>query len=331
MLEELIAWVLLIALVLYALLGGADFGGGLWDLFATGQRARRQRDLISDAIGPIWEANHVWLILVVVLLFTAFPRGFAVIMTALHIPILLMLLGIVLRGSAFVFRKYDVGQRARVRWSTIFGVSSLLTPFVQGMMVGALASGRIRSDGGIVTSGYFAGWLTPFAFACGLFALVLFAFLAAVYLCVDAEDDPSLQADFRLRALISGLSLGPIAALVFFSAQSGAPVMYEALTKWWAPVLQVLTGTAALAALVALWMRWFRIARIAAGAQVTLILFGWCISQFPYLVVPDLTVRSTAAPEITLKLLISALALGSIILFPSLYYLFKVFKGRPER
>src|SRR4051794_18789044 len=178
--ELTIAAILLVALILYALLGGADFGGGMWDMLATGPRAQRQRNAIEDAIGPIWEANHVWLILVIVLLFTGFPQAFALMMTALHIPMTLMLVGIVLRGSTFVFRKYD-SQHGSVhrRWSRLFGVSSFFTPFVQGVTLGALTTGQIRVGQGMVTTGFFAGWLTPFAAACGLFALVLFAFLAA--------------------------------------------------------------------------------------------------------------------------------------------------------
>src|SRR5262245_23058179 len=178
-LEQVIAVVTLVSLILYALMGGADFGGGVWDLFARGPRRARQREAISEAIAPIWEANHVWLILVIVLLFTAWPRAFAAMMTALHIPLTAMLLGIVLRGTTFVFRKYD-SKRDNVqrRWSRVFGISSTFTPFVQGLTLGALATGAIRVEGSLVRTGFFAGWLTPFALLCGLFALMLFAFLA---------------------------------------------------------------------------------------------------------------------------------------------------------
>src|SRR5207248_1277384 len=162
---------ILVALVLYALSGGADYGGGMWDLVARGPRARRQREAIEHAIGPIWEANHVWLILVVVLLFVGFPPAFAVIMTALHIPMTAVLVGIVLRGAAFVFRKYDRQEdRTHRRWSTLFGAASFFTPFVLGLCLGGLASGQIRVVGDRVTSGLLAGWTSPFAVACGLFA-----------------------------------------------------------------------------------------------------------------------------------------------------------------
>src|SRR6266567_3997913 len=144
MLEVIVAIFILSSLIVYALMGGADFGGGIWNLLAFGPRAKRQRQIIAHAIGPIWEANHVWLILVIVLLFTGFPRGFAVIMTALHIPLTIMLVGIVLRGSTFVFRKYDYA-RGQARWSTIFGIASCFTPFFQGLSLGALATGDIHS------------------------------------------------------------------------------------------------------------------------------------------------------------------------------------------
>src|SRR5438552_14820901 len=141
MLEIIVAFFILASLIVYALMGGADFGGGIWNLLAFGSRGKRQREAIADAIAPIWEANHVWLILVIVLLFTGFPGGFATMMTALNIPITAMLLGIVLRGSAFVFRKYDVNDKRP--WSTVFGTASFLTPFFQGIILGALATGQI--------------------------------------------------------------------------------------------------------------------------------------------------------------------------------------------
>jgi len=328
MLEDLVAGVILISLITYALLGGADFGGGVWDLFASGARKQQQRDLIADSIAPVWEANHVWLILVVVLLFTAFPSGFSAIMIALHVPMLLMLLGIVFRGTAFVFRKYHIASHGvQNAWSQVFGISSAFTPFVQGLIVGALASGQVRMANRVPVHGYFAGWLAPFPIACGLFSIALFAFLAAVYLCVDSEDSSSLSSDFRKRALFASLALGPIAALVFFTSIKGAPVMHQQLTSWWGPILVTWTSVCAITALVALWIRRFRLARMAAIFQVTLILSGWGLSQYPYLLIPDVTVATSAAPEITLQLLLFALGVGALLLLPSLYYLFHVFKG----
>lgn len=329
-LELIIAAILVIALILYALLAGADFGGGMWDLLAFGPRARQQREAIADAIAPVWEANHVWLILVIVLLFTAYPTAFAVIMTALHIPITIVLVGIVLRGAAFVFRKYDAQDDAtHRRWSLVFSITSFFTPLFLGITVGGLASGAIRVTDGVVTTGFFAGWTTPFALACGLFAQGLFAFLAATYMTVETQADRLLQADFRWRALLSGLSLAPAAALVFVLARQGAPEIFAGLTDWWVPGLLLATSLAALGALVALWREWFQLARLAAAMQVTLILSGWALAQYPTLVVPDITLQAAAAPQVTLRLLLITLVIGALVLFPSLGYLFVVFKRNP--
>lgn len=332
MLETIVAAAMLVALMVYALTGGADYGGGMWDLLAAGDRARRQREAIAEAIAPVWEANHVWLILVVVLLFTAFPAGFSTIMTALHIPITAMLLGIVLRGSAFVFRKYDSTQDVvQRRWSTVFGIASFFTPFFQGLTLGALTTGDIRVAGDRVTTGFFAGWLTPFALTCGLFALALFAFLAATYLTFDTQKQPDLQNDFRRRAIWAQATLVPLAVIVFITSKYGAPLMYHGLTNWWAPVMLLWTSLSAMTATVAIWLRRFRLARIAAVVEVTLVLLGWGLAQFPHLVAPDVTIQNSAAPESTLKILLVALGVGAVVLLPSLVYLFQVFKGQEQR
>ena len=332
MLEFIVALCILLSLILYALMGGADFGGGMWDLLAAGPRATRQKKAIAEAIGPIWEANHVWLILVVVLLFTGFPSGFTAMMTALNIPVTAMLIGIVLRGSAFIFRKYDSRSDAvQHRWSAVFGAASFFTPFFQGVIIGALATGQIRVVNGQVVTGFFAGWLTLFSLGCGVFALGLFAFLAATYLTVDTKDQPDLQNDFRLRALWSGSTLVPIAAMVFLTSKQGAPEMFHGLTRWWAPLLLGWTSLFAIGALLTLWLRRFAAARIAAIGQVTLILVGWSLAQYPDLVTPDVTVDNAHAPEVTLRLLVLALGVGAIVLLPSLVFLFHIFKGKESR
>jgi len=327
-LETIIAGVMVGSLVLYALLGGADYGGGVWDLFAFGPRAREQRKLIADAISPVWEANHVWLILVVVILFTAFPPAFAAIATALHIPITLLLIGIVLRGTAFTFRTYDI-QRDDVqrRWSIVFSIASIITPILLGTTLGAIASGTIRVENGAVTSGFFRSWLAPFPLAVGFFALTLFAFLAAVYLTLEARER-KLQEEFRMRAIIAGVVVGLLALTVFILAKTGAPTVRAGISRsWWALGLHLLTAIFATSAFVTLWTRRYRLARVCAAAQVTLILLGWAFAQFPHLVEPDLTISSAAAPQITLQLLLGALAAGAILLFPSYYYLFRIFKA----
>jgi cytochrome d ubiquinol oxidase subunit II len=328
MFESLIAITILASLILYALTGGADFGGGVWDMLATGKRAKQQQHAIEAAIGPIWEANHVWLILIVVLLFTGFPGAFAAMMTALNIPLTAMLIGIVVRGSVFIFRKYDsADDDVHRRCSVIFGVASFFTPFVQGMILGALSTGQIHFENGRITTGFFAGWLTPFAFTCGLFALGLFAFLAATYMTVETRGEPELQNDFRLRALWCGLALAPIALIVFVTSKNGAPEMFHRLTAWWSPWLLLATSFFAVAALVNLWRRRFVFASAAAIGQVTLILVGWSLAQFPHLILPDVTIANSAAAEATLRLLTITLGVGALVLFPSLAFLYYIFKS----
>ena len=169
--------------------------------------------------------------------------------------------------------------------------------------------------------------MTPFALACGAFALDLFAFLAATYLTLDARDQPDLQDDFRRRAIWSGAALVPVAGVVFLAARHGAPAMYHGLTLWWAPLLLGATGLCSLVAFGALWWRRFAVARVAAAGQVTLILVGWSLAQYPNLVTPDVTVANACAPNATLRLLVLALAAGALVLLPSLIFLFRLFKG----
>jgi cytochrome d ubiquinol oxidase subunit II len=328
-----LAAVIFVALSLYFLLGGADFGGGVWDLFASGPRAARQREVIAHAIGPIWEANHVWLILVVVLLFAGFPPAFAALCVALHVPLTLFLLGVLLRGSTFTFRGFDAGGDGQQRrWGLIFSMASTVAPLLLGMMVGALLSGRIHVDAeGTVTGGFFAPWLTPFSLAVGVFALALCAFLAAVYLTFeigDAYADFELREDFRRRALAAGVTVFAAALAAFVLAGQGAPRVREALaTRPWSWPFHALTGLAAVAAFVGLLGRHYPMARLAAGAQTVLILFGWAASSYPYLIVPDVTFATAAAHPETRKLLLIALAAGVPVLAPSLFILFRVFKA----
>ena len=337
-LPELMAGIVAIALTAYVLMAGADFGGGVWDLLASGPRRSEQRGLVSRAIGPIWEANHVWLIVAVVLIFTAFPSVYAVLGTVLHIPLTLMLVGIVLRGSAFVFRNYGSrDDRAQLRWGRVFAIASTITPLFLGVAVGAVAAGRVGAAAerlaGAPAGGaapgfvdvFVTSWLAPFPLAVGVLALTLFAFLAAVYLTLEAPDGP-LREDFRRRALWSALAVFFAAFGALGLASSHAVRLGWGLTREpWALPLQLLTGVAALTAIGALWTRRWALARIAAAAQASLILWGWALAQYPYLVPPTHAIRDAAAPRETLELLLVALAAGAVILVPSLVYLFRTF------
>jgi len=317
--ETVTSWVLLASLVAYALFGGADFGAGVWDLFATGPRKPDQRAALARAIGPIWEANHVWLVFVVVILFTGFPPAFAALTTALHVPLTLALLGIVLRGSAFVFRQYGP-DTAALRWGRAFAIASVVTPLLLGVTLGTTASGRLRWEDGIYVSGFFAPWLAPFPWAVGAFAVAIFAFLAAVYLCAELADGP-LRDDFRRRALRAAIAVGGTAALAWWLAEP----IGERIATW---PLQLATAIAATGAIAALVKRRFVVARTLAVAQVALIVGGYGWALFPYLIVPDFTVTNSAAPRTTHELLLGAIAVGAVVLFPSLVYLLRVFKGR---
>jgi len=326
-LPEIIAGVIAIALNAYALTGGADFGGGVWDLFATGVRRQRQRDLIADSIAPIWEANHVWLIVVVVVLFTAFPAAFSVLATVLHIPLTIMLIGIVLRGSAFVFRSY--GPYGGNRWGLAFAIASVMTPLLLGSIIGSIATGAVADAAEKVhvasfTEVFVRPWAAAFPAAVGFFALALFALLAATYLTVDAQDE-ELREDFRTRALAAAAAVFVGAAVALAVAQSGAPRV--AIGVIGALLIQASTAAAAVTAIAALWLRHYRLARIATAAQVSLILWGWLIAQYPYLIPPALTIRNAAAPAVTLRLLALGLAGGAVILLPSLRYLLRTFKA----
>jgi len=333
-LEIWIAGVMLISLILYMLTGGADFGGGVWDLFAIGPRARHQRDLITHALAPIWEANHVWLIVIVVLLFVAFPVAFATMSTALHIPLTLMLIGIVLRGSAFVFRTYDVqSDTTHRRWSRVFAVASIITPIMLGVTLGAVASGTIHVDleSRQVNTDFISAWFAPFPFAIGFFTLTLCALLAAVYLTLETEDT-ALQEDFRQRALIAAGSVGAMAGLSFILSTEGAPAIRRGLASSpWAIPFHILTGAVALWAIWAIWKRQFPLARVLVPIQVALIVFGWGLAQFPYLVTPNLTFSNTAAPDAVLRPILIVVGVGGVLLVPAFWYLYAVFKGATRK
>jgi cytochrome d ubiquinol oxidase subunit II len=310
-----LAGIILVALTAYVLFGGADFGGGVWTLLATGPRKARQRDVIAHAIAPVWEANHVWLILAIVLLFTCFSPAFAAIAIGLHIPLTIMLIGIVLRGSAFVFHTYGGGG------GRVFTTASLVTPIVLGVCVGAVAAGRIPmgvQQASFVAT-YIRPWFTLFSFAVGFFTLACFAFLAAVYLTLEPSD-AQLQEDFRNRALLAGLAV-VVLAIVGLALFPDAPPVHAGIVA--------LTAAAALAAFWSLWRRRYVIARIAAAAEVASIVWGWAVAQYPYLVPPSLKITDAAAPRITLELALIAVLVGAVVLFPSLIYLMKIFKGKP--
>jgi cytochrome d ubiquinol oxidase subunit II len=319
-LELLAGGAIIVALVLYLLFGGADFGGGVWDLLAWGPHRHDQRALVEQAIGPIWEANHVWLILAVVVLFTAFPAAFATVSIALHVPLALLLLGIVFRGAAFAFRSFDPSLRGGP-WGVAFSVASLLAPLLLGVVVGAVASGRLREDD------FLSSWMAAFPLAVGVLTVALCAFLAAVYLTHEAtrHDQPALADDFRRRALLAGAATAVLGVLALVLARAGAPRIFQALTRILVIVGPLVLALAAATAW-ALARRRFRWARLFAAGVASLIVLGWAAAQYPYLIVDTINLHHAAAPPRTLRLLLMALVAGVPVLFPSLYLLFRIFK-----
>ncbi|MFZ9888403.1 MAG: cytochrome d ubiquinol oxidase subunit II [Myxococcota bacterium] len=327
--EWLVYFVMGAALVAYVVTGGADFGGGVWDLLASGPRKQLQRAAVAHAIAPIWEANHVWLIFLIVLLFTVFPTAFATIGVALHFPIVLTLIGITLRGTAFTFRAYGLQpDSTRLQWGRVFGWSSALTPIFMGMCLGALGTGDIRVVQGEVITGSGAGWTTLFAVLVGLFALVLFALLAAVYLTYDTEGD--VREDFRTRAILSEGIAFLMASAVFSVARSSAPKLYEGLARSpWTWPLQVATATAAIGVIASLWRRRYGRARFWVVMQVALVVAGWGAAMDGHLVLPDVEVGNAGARSEVISAVVPMIGLGSALLAPSLWLLFRLFK-RPS-
>ena len=330
MLADLTAALAMVALILYGVLAGADFGGGIWDAFARGPRRDDQRDAISHAMGPVWEANHVWLIFVIVLLFTGFPSAYAALSEALFVPFHLVLLGIILRGAAFVFRAYSpqgVGapSHAGRRWGAVFGLASVITPVLLGMCLGAVSTGNVRVDGGIVSIDGTAPWLRPLSLATGGFALAVCAYLAAVYLVI--ETDGALREDFRRRALLAGTAVVAMSALMLPLLYLHAPHVWRGLLSARAAPVLAVGIVAALLSGWALWRRRPRLARLATVVQTACLLAGWGMAQHPYVIYPDVTVYSAAAPEPTLRFVLWSTPFGMALLIPSLLWLFRVFKG----
>src|SRR5512143_249113 len=328
---------ILASLVLYALFGGADFGGGVWNLLARGPRAADRRRLTAGAIGPVWETNHVWLIVAIVILFTAFPRAFGVACTALFVPMSIVLVGIVLRGAAFAFHAYRLHEeRWGGGWGAVFASASLVTPVFLGIVLGAISSGRIRATEPLAFTGDVSVWLSPFPISVGFLALASFTFLAAVYLTLETGD-PGLQEEFRRDSLRSAAAVVVFSGLTLALAADGAREFLRSLTGgFWSIPLVAAEAAAATGAIVSLALRRYPLARACAAAQVSLLLIGWGMAQYPYLVRPDITVFSAAASQRTLRFLLGSLAAGAVLLFPAIFLLLRVFKweaisGSPPR
>lgn len=313
----------------YLLLAGADFGGGLWDLLAGGsRRGARQRALIEHSVGPVWEANHVWLIFVLVLVWTAFPPLFAAISSTLYIPLTLVALGVIARGAAFAFRKAVTELWQRRLFGAAFAFSSVVTPFFLGAAGGAIASGRVPP--GIATGDPLTSWWNPTSALAGAFTVGSCAYLAAVYLTADAqrEGQAELAEAFRRRGLASGTIVGALAVVGILVARTDAPLLFGRLVGAALPVVGV-SLAAGVASLVLLALRRFTLVRITAALAVAAVLWGWGLAQYPHLLLPGLTVAQAAAPRATLLATAISVAVGMAVLVPSLAWLFVLFQ-RPR-
>ena len=323
--------ILWLALIAYAVLGGADFGVGVWDLLYVGNKdvGKRRHEFINHALGPVWEANHVWLIFLIVGLFTAFPSVFSTLSIVLFLPFTLALIGIVLRGAAFIFRVYGTksDKFGAIVWGGVFSFASIITPFILGASAAAVASGRIHIAPTIQADMTGATWFTPFAIVIGLMAVALCAVLSSVYLSVEAKQakDTALEQVFRLRAIIAGAVTAVLGALGLILSRSDAPLLWQGLLAHAIPVV-IATMLVGLATAAALFTRHYRIARALIIIETAGLLGSWGISQFPYLIPPSVTVNSAANSPAVLQVLLIGTIIGMVLLLPSLYYLFSVFK-----
>jgi len=309
-LPDVVAAVMFVGITLYALLAGADFGAGFWDLFAgNSERGEPTRGLIEASIAPVWEANHMWLIFVLVTLWTGFPRAFAPIMSTLYIPLTIAAFGIILRGSAFAFRKVSTTLSAQRLFGATFALSSVLTPYFLGAVVGGVASGRVPAGdraGNVITS-----WCNPTSVLGGTLAVVVCAFLASVYLSADARrrGQPDLEAAFRLRALVMGVVAGGVAITGVFVLHADAPDLFDGLTGRGAPLI-ALSAAAGIAALVVVWRGGFGPARYLAALAVIAVLWGWAAAQYPWLLIDTLHIDTGAGARTTLVALLGTIAVG---------------------
>jgi cytochrome bd ubiquinol oxidase subunit II len=296
-----IAAILIVVIAAYALFGGADFGGGIWDLLAgSAQRGAAPQGLIDESITPVWEANHVWLVFILVLTWTAFPPAFAAIMTALFVPLSLSVLGIVLRGAGFAFR--HTAQRLQMQQLTgaVFAAASLITPFFMGTVIGAVATGQVpvHPAGNVL-----AAWTSPTAILTGFLFVAACAYLSAVFLVLEARQRgrQDLVRYFSLRATAAGVVTGALAGGTFAELSASAPYLYARLTGIALPLVAI-SIAAGIAVLGILWLRWYNplFLRVTAAIAVATVVWGWGLAQYPYLFPTSLSLAAGSAPTASL-------------------------------
>jgi cytochrome bd ubiquinol oxidase subunit II len=330
MLAEVPIALMLVGLAAYAVLAGADFGAGFWTLAAGRGRVGRAatREHARHAMGPVWEANHVWLIFVLVVCWTAYPLAFASITSTLAVPLFVAAVGIIFRGATYALRGQLDGAAGQRAVENVFALSSVLTPFALGTVVGAIASGRVpvgNARGDLLTS-----WLNPTSILIGTLAVATSSYLAAVYLAADARwlRQQALELDFRTRALWAGACAGALALAGLVVVRFDARPIWDGLTSGAGLAMVIVSVTAGLATLVLVWRSRFGVARVSAALAVAAVVAGWAVAQEPRFL-PGLTIREAAAGRSTLIAVIVAVALGALVLGPALALLFTLFlQGR---
>jgi cytochrome d ubiquinol oxidase subunit II len=319
------------SLLLYVLMGGSDFGAGIIELLPAGDLREAQKKVINRAMGPVWEANHMWLILVVVILFMGFPEIFTTLMIALHLPMLALLAGIVVRGAAFAFRHYDAVQEKTTQriYTWLFGLSSLWTSLWLGIIAASLNRGIIDPAADGFWSSYIAPWWGFYPLAVGVFVVCIYAFLAAMYLIGETGDRELRRRFVKLGAVFNALVVAT-GGLVFLASMGEGHNLAEAFMR---RPLNVAVVALATVLFVVLWFfvakRRFLVARVIAAGQMALIPLGWYLLYAPDAVFTasgPLSFHAAAAPPATLRQLVIALVVGCLLIFPSIYYLLRVFK-----
>lgn len=316
-----VALAMFAGVVFYALFGGADFGSGFFDLTAGGTSdGARLRTLIDHSIGPVWEANHVWLIYILVIWWTGFPSTFAPAVTTLYIPLMLALLGIVLRGASFAFRKYSATMAQARLFGIIFAASSLITPFFLGAVAGALASGRVPAEG---TGDLISSWTHPTSLFGGVIAVGTCAFLAGSFLTADAarSGHTDLAEHLRIRTIGVGVVTGTVVFAALIPIRHDAPTLSDGLMGRAAPLI-VISALAGIATLVLLVRRIYSPARIGAVIAVASVVLGWGVAQEPWILVDQVSISDGAGAPATLQGLLLVVGLACVIVVPALAYLY---------
>jgi cytochrome d ubiquinol oxidase subunit II len=325
MLPEICLALAMVGITAYAVLGSADFGAGFWDLTAGGaRRGGRVRGMVQHAMSPVWEANHVWLIFVLVVVWTAFPVAFGSIFSTLAVPLFLAALGIIFRGAAFALR----GQAATIREARVLGAlfasSSVLIPFCLGAAIGGIASGRVPV--GNAAGDVWSSWLNPTSILIGAIGVVTGGHLAAVFLAADSRRAglEDLVASFRARALGSGVLAGGLALAGLLVVRSDARDLFDGLTSGAGLACVLVSGAAGLTTIALVAGGRHEPARFVAALSVAAVVAGWAFAQRPYVLPPELTLDEAAAPDATLAAVLAGLGIGALILVPSLVLLYRL-------